>query len=116
MLVINRFSERKKVFKEGKRTGKIHAKRSVFFAGTSAVFIARKIHGEVRVDGLVASIFRWRLMSRIFGKCCSSFRSLVIKFRVGFCGDEGGDKELVMIEEVGGVLLGGRDGSEGGRL
>ncbi|GKA93761.1 hypothetical protein Tco_0815747, partial [Tanacetum coccineum] len=75
-----------------------------------------KIRGEVRGDGLVASIVHWRLMSRIFGKCCSSFRSLVIQFRVGFCGDEGGDKELVMIGEVGGVLLGGGDGGEGGRL
>ncbi|GJT25713.1 hypothetical protein Tco_0895650, partial [Tanacetum coccineum] len=78
--------------------------------------VAGKIRGEVRYDGLVASIARWRLMSRRFDRCCSSFRLLVIWFRVGFYGGEGGDKELVVMGEVGGVLLGGGDGGEGGRL
>ncbi|GKB72115.1 hypothetical protein Tco_0933527, partial [Tanacetum coccineum] len=41
MLVIKRFSERKKVFKERKNTGKIHAERSIFSAENSVVFIAR---------------------------------------------------------------------------
>ncbi|GKA64813.1 hypothetical protein Tco_0764520 [Tanacetum coccineum] len=41
MLVIKRFSKRKKVFKERKKTGKIHAKRSIFSAENSVVFIAR---------------------------------------------------------------------------
>ncbi|GKC31237.1 hypothetical protein Tco_1038531, partial [Tanacetum coccineum] len=35
---------------------------------------------------------------------------------VELCGGEGDDKELVVIGEVGGVLLGGGDGGEGGRL
>ncbi|GJW81120.1 hypothetical protein Tco_0145095 [Tanacetum coccineum] len=38
------------------------------------------------------------------------------KPNVELCGGEGDDKELVVIGEVGGVLLGGGDGGEGGRL
>ncbi|GJZ47795.1 zinc finger, CCHC-type containing protein [Tanacetum coccineum] len=33
-----------------------------------------------------------------------------------FCGGEGDDKELVVIGDVGGVLLGGGDGDDGGRF
>ncbi|GKD50336.1 hypothetical protein Tco_1279312 [Tanacetum coccineum] len=94
MLVIKRFSERKKVFRERKKTGKIRAKRPLSFGATrdrSYGIIATKqgggIHGEVRGEGLVASI------------AC-----------------EGDDKELVVMGKVGGVLLVGGKGGEGGRL
>ncbi|GKF38072.1 hypothetical protein Tco_0118133, partial [Tanacetum coccineum] len=32
------------------------------------------------------------------------------------CGGEGDEKEFVVMGEIGGVLLGGGDGGEGGRL
>ncbi|GJW27114.1 hypothetical protein Tco_0040925 [Tanacetum coccineum] len=47
MLVIKRFSGRKKVFRERKKSRKIRAKRSHFSAGNGAVFIGRISNGHL---------------------------------------------------------------------
>ncbi|GJR75982.1 hypothetical protein Tco_0088347 [Tanacetum coccineum] len=74
MLVIKRFSERKKVLKRERRLEKF-------------VQRGRGIHGKVGGEGLVAST-----------ACEEDY------------------KELVVMGEVGGVLSGGGDGGEEGRL
>ncbi|GKB49102.1 hypothetical protein Tco_0899855 [Tanacetum coccineum] len=99
-----------------KQSEKYKCKNIIPTSSNIAIHASGKTRGEVGSDGLVASIARWRLMSKRFDKCCSSFRLLAIWFRVVFCGGEGCDEELVVIGEVGGVLLGGGDGGEGGRL